>query len=85
MSDYYQLIKCINHYSIFRTYLFSKFSNSSFLVFFFSKVKTSEGKTTKLANMAKTKVQEINPPKAMVPLKLDKVKVPKPKIKMTDV
>ena len=64
---------------------FSKFSNSSFLVFFFSKVKTNDGKTTKLANIAKTKVQEINPPKAIVPLKLDNVKVAKPKINTIEV
>ena len=77
-------ITAVNRPNIFNVYL-SKFSNSSFLVFFFSKVKTNEGNTTKFANIAKAKVQEINPPSAIVPLKLDNVKVAKPRIKTTDV
>jgi hypothetical protein len=51
----------------------------------FSKLNTKAGSTNKLANMAKSKVHEINPPKAMVPLKLDNVKIAKPKIKTTEV
>ena len=63
----------------------SKFSKSSFLAFFFSKVRTKAGKTNKLENIAKAKVQEINPPRAIVPLKLERVKVAKPNIKTTEV
>jgi hypothetical protein len=60
-------------------------SKSSFLAFFFSKVKTKAGKTNKFANIANANVHEINPPSAIVPLKLESVKVANPKIKTTDV
>ena len=56
-----------------------------FLRLHFSVVNTKAGSTTKLANIAKVSVTEINPPKAIVPPKLDKVKIAKPKIKTTDV
>ena len=55
------------------------------MAFFFSNVNTKAGNTNKLENIAKSNVQEINPPKAMVPLKLDNVNMAKPKINTTDV
>ena len=51
----------------------------------FSVVKTNAGNTNKLANMANVSVTEINPPKAIVPLKLDKVKIANPKINTIEV
>ena len=56
-----------------------------FLAFFFSKVNTNAGRTNKLANMANNNVQEIKPPSAMVPLKLESVKVANPRINTTEV
>ena len=55
------------------------------MAFFFSKVSTNAGKTNKLANMANNKVQEIKPPRAMVPLKLERVKMANPNTKTTEV
>ena len=58
---------------------------SSSKAFFFSKVNTNAGKTKRLANIANNKVQEISPPRAIVPLKLERVKMAKPKTKTIDV
>ena len=58
---------------------------SSFIVFFFSNVNTKEGKTSKLANIANNKVQEIKPPRAIVPLKLERVKTANPKTSTIEV
>jgi hypothetical protein len=58
---------------------------SSFDAFFFSKVNTNAGNTNRLANIANNKVQEIKPPSAMVPLKLESVKIANPNINTIEV
>ena len=64
---------------------FNGFVGSSFLAFFFSNVSTKAGSTNKLANIANKSVHEISPPNAIVPLKLDSVKIANPKISTTEV
>ena len=46
---------------------------------------SKEGRKIRLLHIAKNKVVEISPPKALVPPKLDKVKIEKPKSSTTEV
>ena len=60
-------------------------SKESFFPLHFSTVKTKAGSTKRLANIANVKVTDINPPKAIVPLKLERVNMAKPKISTIEV
>ena len=50
-----------------------------------SMVNSKEGSRIKLASMAANSVMEVNNPKAKVPPKLDRQKIPNPNNKMIDV
>ena len=50
-----------------------------------SKVRSNEGNNNRLETMANKSVMETNPPKAMVPPKLDTVKTKNPKNNTIDV
>ena len=55
------------------------FLNVFLLAIFDSKDKSKDGNNNKLDTMAKSRVTDTNPPKAIVPPKLDTVKTRNPK------
>ena len=54
-------------------------------VMLFSKVNNRDGKSIRLASMAANKVMDVSKPRAKVPPKLERQKMPKPKSKMIEV